>query len=88
MRFAWWGKGISLIGHLMGAWGGCGWAWRLQLCRGVWLQLSGVDGVMICQVRSDPFPLQGCILSNWGRKHKTWVGCGVESPIVGLSVLG
>ena len=44
MRFAWWGKGISLIGHLMGAWGGCGWAWRLQLCRGVWLQLSGVDG--------------------------------------------
>ena len=72
MRFAWWGKGISLIGHLMGAWGGCGWAWRLQLCRGLWLQLSGVDGVMICQVRSDPFPGK-C------RKIKTWVGYGFSN---------
>ena len=77
MRFAWWGKGISLIGHLMGAWGGCGWAWRLQLCRGVWLQLSGVDGVMICQVRSDPFPGK-C------RKLKTWVGYGISNYAVCL----
>ena len=35
MRFAWWGKGISLIGHLMGAWVGLGGRGGSILPRGV-----------------------------------------------------